>query len=160
MCSQEWKRILIFVFPRMEEDPHFCVPKLLLPPSPNQFIPSFHIFSLCSIRHCTCSKPINKAQQMALNLVVGAFKFIIAVITCPKDISSPNKLCLGPCFLVTYFHSRFLFLSLLSCYNRVICSTGSCTYSSTVVDGAVAEIDELEGGGATLIGPLPASLGD
>lgn len=32
---------------------------------------------------------------MVLNLVVGALEFILAVITCLKNILSPNKLSLG-----------------------------------------------------------------
>lgn len=71
-----------------------------------------------------------QAQEMALNLKVGALVCGVAGITWPKNIPFPNKLCTES-FLFCYIHSQwiFLFLSLLSCYNRVILSIGSCTCS-------------------------------
>lgn len=138
---QEWKRILIFVFPT-------CCCHI---PQGNRIL-SLRLLLLGSIHRSTCSKSTRKAQQVVLNSVVGALEFIIVVITCPKNIHPPNKFCLGPLFSFYILPQWiFLFLSLLSCYNRVIVAVEVATTTPLAADGALASVDkdELEGGRKT-----------
>ena len=83
---------------------------------------------------------------MALNVVVGSLEFVTEELHVQTTFPPPTSFVVGSWFLVTYFHSGYLFS--LACF---LVATGlfAVMGAPLVVDGGVTVTNELGGGGAT-----------
>jgi hypothetical protein len=83
---------------------------------------------------------------MALNVVVGALEFVTAELHVQTTFPPQTSFVVGSWFLVTYFHSGYLFsLAFFLAETWLFGVMGA----PLAVDGGVTVTNELGGGGAT-----------
>jgi hypothetical protein len=83
---------------------------------------------------------------MALNMVVGALEFVMAELHFQITFPPPISFVVGSSFLVTYFHSGYLFS--LDCFLAAV-GLFALMGAPLAMDERVTVTNELGGGGAT-----------
>ena len=83
---------------------------------------------------------------MALNVIVGVLEFVTMELHVQTTFPPPTSFVVGSWFLVTYFHSGYLFSLAFFLTTTWLFAV---TRSPLAVDGGVTVTNELGGGGET-----------
>jgi hypothetical protein len=139
---------------KMKEDPHLYAPYMLLPFSrPTKSC--FDILFLWLGIFFTCSNSsIWEGQQMAISLELGALKFSLAEVKCPKAVSTTTNLIPWHFSLVYIFQNGYL----LSCFWSSISKLIPTMAIPLPTYGAVTTIIKRGGGGTPTMPFFPFPL--